>query len=73
MTTRAESEILTRVGAGALVGDLMREYWIPAAQSSELKAGEPVNPERIDDIHVAVEEVQAFIAERIALSEREAG
>jgi len=41
--------------------------------ATELKAGEPVNPERIDDIHVAVEEVQAFIAERIALSEREAG
>lgn len=41
--------------------------------ASELKAGEQVNPERIDDIHMAVAEVQAFIAERIALSEAEAG
>jgi hypothetical protein len=41
--------------------------------ASELKAGEPVNPERIDDIHMAVAEVQNFIAERIAISEREAG
>lgn len=32
----------------------------------ELKAGEPINPERVEDIHMAVEEVQAFIAERIA-------
>jgi phenylpropionate dioxygenase-like ring-hydroxylating dioxygenase large terminal subunit len=39
MTTRAESEILTRVDAGTPVGDLMREYWIPAALSTELKAG----------------------------------
>jgi len=39
MTTRAESEILTKVGASTPVGDMMREYWIPAALSSELKAG----------------------------------
>src|SRR5215471_19673118 len=39
MTTRADGEILTRTSAGTLVGDLMREYWIPAAMSSELKAG----------------------------------
>src|SRR5436309_260049 len=39
MTTRAESEILTRVDAGTPVGDLMRQYWIPTALSSELKAG----------------------------------
>jgi phthalate 4,5-dioxygenase oxygenase subunit len=39
MTTRADGEILTRTSAGTLVGDLMREYWIPAAMSAELKAG----------------------------------
>lgn len=39
MTTAAESEVLTRVGPGTLVGNMMREYWIPAVMSSELKAG----------------------------------
>jgi phthalate 4,5-dioxygenase oxygenase subunit len=33
-----ESEELTRVGAGTLMGEFMRQYWIPAAMSSELKA-----------------------------------
>ena len=37
MTTRADSEVLTSVGAGTPVGNLMREYWIPAAMSSELR------------------------------------
>ena len=39
MTTRADSEVLTSIGAGTPVGNLMREYWIPAAMSSELRAG----------------------------------
>ncbi len=43
MTTAAESEVLTRVGAGTPMGNLMRQYWIPAAKSSELtKDGDPV-------------------------------
>jgi HPt (histidine-containing phosphotransfer) domain-containing protein len=32
----------------------------------ELRAGAPVNPERIDDIGLAVEEVRAFIGPLIA-------
>jgi phthalate 4,5-dioxygenase oxygenase subunit len=39
MTTAADGEILTRVGPGTLLGNMMREYWIPAAASSELQAG----------------------------------
>ena len=35
----------------------------------ELAAGLPVNPERVDDIEMAVEELQAFIAERLELDE----
>jgi phthalate 4,5-dioxygenase oxygenase subunit len=43
MTTAAENEILTRTGPGTPMGELMRNYWIPALASSELKAdGEPV-------------------------------
>src|SRR5271170_7769013 len=36
MTTAAESEILTRVGPGTPMGELMRQYWIPVLMSSEL-------------------------------------
>lgn len=38
-----DSELLTRTGPGTPLGGLMREYWIPAVLSSELKAdGDPV-------------------------------
>ncbi|HUB97448.1 MAG TPA: Rieske 2Fe-2S domain-containing protein [Stellaceae bacterium] len=43
MTTAQESEILTRVGPGTPMGNLMRHYWLPALKSSELKPdGDPV-------------------------------
>ena len=43
MTTMQDSEILTRVGPGTPVGELMRHYWLPALKSSELKPdGDPV-------------------------------
>ena len=38
MTTATEGAELTRVGGGTVMGELMRQYWIPAAMSSELKA-----------------------------------
>ena len=38
MLTAANNEMLTRVGPGTPMGNLMREYWIPACLSSELKA-----------------------------------
>ena len=43
MVTRRGSEILTQVGDGTMMGNLMRKYWIPAAKSSELVAdGDPI-------------------------------
>jgi phenylpropionate dioxygenase-like ring-hydroxylating dioxygenase large terminal subunit len=39
MTNPAESLELTRVGPGTPMGALMRNYWLPAAKSSELSAG----------------------------------
>ena len=43
MLTAAANEMLTRTGPGTQMGNLMREYWIPACLSSELKAdGEPM-------------------------------
>ena len=43
MKTAKESELLTQTSHGTPMGDLMREYWVPAAKSSELVAdGDPV-------------------------------
>src|SRR3977135_703051 len=43
MLTAANNEMLTRVGPGTPMGNLMREYWIPACLSSEIEAdGEPM-------------------------------
>jgi len=42
MTTK-DSEDLTRVGPGTVMGEFMRQYWLPALMSSELKPdGAPV-------------------------------
>jgi len=38
MLSREENEILTRVGAGTSMGELMRRYWIPALLSEEIPA-----------------------------------
>ena len=37
MSKRKDSEDLVRVGAGTFMGAMMREYWLPAAMSSELE------------------------------------
>lgn len=38
MISAEENETLVRVGPGTAMGELMREYWIPACLSSELEA-----------------------------------
>jgi phenylpropionate dioxygenase-like ring-hydroxylating dioxygenase large terminal subunit len=38
MLSKEDNELLTRVGPGTPMGQLMRQYWIPALQSSELPA-----------------------------------
>ncbi|MEE2761171.1 MAG: Rieske 2Fe-2S domain-containing protein [Pseudomonadota bacterium] len=43
MTNPSESKTLTKVGPGTSMGNLMRQYWLPALKSSELVAdGDPV-------------------------------
>ena len=37
MSKQKDSEDLVRVGPGTVMGDMMRQYWIPAAMSSELE------------------------------------
>ena len=41
MTTAIDSVELTRVGPGTVMGQLMREYWIPALMGSEVTRGGP--------------------------------
>src|SRR3984885_1196038 len=36
MLSKEDNELVTRVGPGTPVGNLMREYWLPALLSSEL-------------------------------------
>jgi phenylpropionate dioxygenase-like ring-hydroxylating dioxygenase large terminal subunit len=36
MLSKEDNELLTRVGPGSAMGDLLRQYWIPALLSSEL-------------------------------------
>src|SRR5437762_689955 len=38
MLTREENELVSRVGPGTPMGDLMRRYWLPALLSRELPA-----------------------------------
>src|SRR5713101_3291081 len=36
MLSKDDNEMLCRIGPGTPMGDLMRQYWIPAARSDEL-------------------------------------
>ena len=36
MLSKEDNEILTRVGPGTLMGNLLRRYWIPACLTSEI-------------------------------------
>lgn len=36
MLSREENELLTRIGPGTAMGDLLRQYWVPALISTEL-------------------------------------
>ena len=38
MLTKEVNELISRVGPGTYMGELMRQYWIPAVMSSELPA-----------------------------------
>src|SRR5262244_1927393 len=38
MLSKEDNELLCRVGPGTPMGNLMRQYWVPAARSDELPA-----------------------------------
>src|SRR3954464_8779401 len=46
MLSKEDNEILTRVGPGTLMGNLLRRYWPPACLSSELP-GPDSDPMRV--------------------------
>ena len=58
MLSREENELLCRVGPGTPMGDLMRQYWIPALLCSEL-ADPDCAPVRV---MLLGEELVAFLA-----------
>jgi HPt (histidine-containing phosphotransfer) domain-containing protein len=58
------SNLHTLKGAAAGVGAFGLAELARVAEA-ELRAGAPVNPERIDDLHVAVEELSSFISVRL--------
>src|SRR5215471_14168952 len=46
MLTQEDNELVSMVGAGTPMGELMRHYWLPALLSSELPAPDS-NPVRV--------------------------
>ena len=53
MATKSMNETLTRVGKGTPMGDLLREYWMPAMRSERVVAGgEPVAVELLGERYV---------------------
>ncbi len=47
MLTAARNDMLTRVGPGTPMGNLLRRYWMPIAGASEFTADTPIKPVRL--------------------------
>ena len=66
MTNAVESLELTRVGPGTPMGGLMREYWLPALQASEVRAGgEPVRLMLLGEKLIAFRDANGVVGVRI--------
>jgi len=67
-TSTTVPDLLTNLhslkGAAAGIGAFGLAELARVAEA-ELREGAPVNPERIDDLHMAVEELSAFITQRL--------
>ena len=62
MTTAAENEILTRVGPGTPMGNLMRNYWFPVARSDEATAdGDPLRLMALGEKLIAFRDTQGRV------------
>lgn len=47
MMSKEQNEMISRVGAGTPAGEVLRQYWHPAALVEELPEGRPVAPVRL--------------------------
>ncbi len=47
MTSAAQNELMTRIGAGTPCGKLLRRYWQPVALVDEMQGPRPVKAVRI--------------------------
>src|SRR3984893_2771589 len=63
MLTREENELVTRVGPGTPMGDVLRRYWIPALMSRELPEADcpPVRVKLLGEKLVAFRDSQGRI------------
>lgn len=62
MKARQDSEDLTRVGPGTVMGEFMRQYWIPAAKSAELQAdGDPMRLMLLGEKLIAFRDTQGRV------------
>ncbi len=62
MTSVRDSETLTRVGPGTPMGEMMRQYWIPAAASNELVAdGAPMRLMLLGEKLIAFRDTQGRV------------
>src|SRR5205823_4657650 len=63
MLTREENELVTRVGPGTPMGDVLRRYWIPAMMSRELPEADcpPVRVKLLGEKLVAFRDSQGRI------------
>jgi phthalate 4,5-dioxygenase oxygenase subunit len=63
MLTREENELVTRVGPGTPMGDVLRRYWIPAVMSRELPEADcpPVRVKLLGEKLVAFRDSQGRI------------
>jgi len=61
--SKEDNEILTRVGPGTLMGDLLRRYWIPACLSTEIPEpdGAPVRVRLLGEDLVAFRDTNGAI------------
>jgi phthalate 4,5-dioxygenase len=44
MTSAADNKLMTQIGPGTLAGELLRQYWQPAALSEQLESARPIVP-----------------------------
>ena len=63
MLSREDNELLTRIGPGTPMGNLMRRYWIPALFSDQLPEpdGAPVRVKLLGEKLVAFRDTQGRV------------